>query len=44
MAEFNFYADPEAVKIVMKSGLKISITPLDVGLKALVLSEDSDKK
>lgn len=43
MAEFNFYADPEAAKIVMKSGLKISITPLDVGLKALVLPEDSEQ-
>ncbi len=43
MSEFNFHADPEAAKMVFKSGLKIAVAPLDVGLKALVYPEDSEK-
>lgn len=43
MSEFNFHVDPEAAKIVMQSGLKITMTPLDVGLKALVYPEDSEQ-
>ncbi|WP_425053680.1 nucleoside hydrolase [Psychromarinibacter sp. S121] len=34
-AEFNIYVDPEAADIVMKSGAKITIMPLDVSHKAL---------
>jgi inosine-uridine nucleoside N-ribohydrolase len=34
-AEFNIYVDPEAADIVMKSGMKITIMPLDVTHKAL---------
>lgn len=33
-AEFNIYADPEAAKMVMASGLKITICPLDVTMTA----------
>jgi inosine-uridine nucleoside N-ribohydrolase len=34
-AEFNIYVDPEAADIVMKSGIKITMMPLDVTHKAL---------
>lgn len=43
MSEFNVFCDPEAAKIVFKSGVKIVVCPLDVGLKALVYPEDSLK-
>lgn len=43
MSEFNIYADPEAAKIVFKSGLPLVMVGLDVGLKALVFPEDSAK-
>lgn len=33
-AEFNIYADPEAAKIVMASGVKIVMCPLDVTMTA----------
>jgi purine nucleosidase len=35
-AEFNIYVDPEAADIVMKSGVKITMMPLDVTHKALI--------
>ena len=35
-AEFNFYADPEAAKIVMESGLPIIMAGLDVTEKTVV--------
>ncbi len=35
-AEFNIYVDPEAAEIVFKSGVKITVIPLDVTHKALV--------
>lgn len=35
-AEFNIYVDPQAAKIVMKSGVPIIMMPLDVTHKALV--------
>ena len=35
-AEFNIYVDPEAAKIVLESGLKITMLPLDVTHKTLV--------
>lgn len=34
-AEFNIYVDPEAADIVLKSGIKITMMPLDVTHKAL---------
>lgn len=34
-AEFNIYVDPEAAEIVLKSGIKITMMPLDVTHKAL---------
>ena len=35
-AEFNIYVDPEAAEIVIKSGIKLTIMPLDVTHSALV--------
>lgn len=43
MGEFNIATDPEAADIVFKSGLPIVMVGLDVGLKALVYPEDSEK-
>ncbi len=43
MSEFNIVSDPEAAYIVFHSGLKLTMVGLDVGLKALVLPEDSEK-
>ncbi len=34
-AEFNIYVDPEAAEIVFKSGIKLTVMPLDVTHKAL---------
>lgn len=38
-AEFNIYVDPEAADIVFKSGVKLTVMPLDVTHKALVTQE-----
>lgn len=35
-AEFNIYVDPQAANIVFKSGVEITVMPLDVTHKALV--------
>ena len=43
MSEFNIALDPEAAKIVFSSKLKIVMAGLDVGLKALILPEVSEK-
>lgn len=43
LSEFNVGIDPEAAKIVFKSGVKITMVGLDVGWKALVFPEDSQK-
>lgn len=41
-AEFNFYADPEAADIVLKSGIPLTIMPLDVTHKVLTLQKRID--
>ncbi|MCR8645136.1 ribonucleoside hydrolase RihC [Paenibacillus sp. N1-5-1-14] len=43
MSEFNIAADPEAAKMVFHSGVPIVMAGLDVGWKALVFPEDSEK-
>lgn len=43
MSEFNIATDPEAAKIVFDSGIPIVVATLDVGLKALVMPEDTQK-
>lgn len=40
VAEFNFYADPEAVYEVLKSGIKPKIVGLDVTTRARLFEED----
>lgn len=42
-AEFNIYVDPEAADIVFKSGVPITVMPLDVTHKALVTQERNDR-
>ena len=41
-AEFNIYVDPEAAEIVFKSGIDITVMPLDVTHKALVTKPRND--
>lgn len=43
MSEFNIATDPEAAKVVFDSGVPIVMFGLDVGLKALIYPEDSEK-
>ena len=43
VAEFNIYVDPDAAAIVFRSGVPITMFPLDVTHKALILSEDLDR-
>nr|WP_321510206.1 nucleoside hydrolase [uncultured Celeribacter sp.] len=38
-AEFNIYVDPEAAEIVFKSGVKLTVMPLDMTHKVLVTKE-----
>ena len=38
-AEFNIYVDPEAAAIVFKSGIPLTVMPLDVTHKALITAE-----
>lgn len=42
-AEFNILADPEAAKIVFKSGLPIAMSGLDVTMKAYLTREDIEQ-
>jgi inosine-uridine nucleoside N-ribohydrolase len=42
-AEFNFYVDPEAAKIVLRSGIPILLSPLNVSRKAPFTKESYDK-
>lgn len=41
-AEFNIYVDPEAAEIVFRSGVPITVLPLDVTHKALVTQSRLD--
>ncbi|HCO29635.1 MAG TPA: ribonucleoside hydrolase RihC [Lachnospiraceae bacterium] len=43
MSEFNIATDPEAAKIVFDAGIPIVMAGLDVGWKALVMPEDTEK-
>lgn len=42
-AEFNFYIDPEAAKIVLNSKLDIVVVPLEIGMKSLIYKEHTLK-
>lgn len=41
-AEFNFWIDPEAAKIVMDSGCEITMVPLDATHAAAISTKDAD--
>jgi inosine-uridine nucleoside N-ribohydrolase len=43
-AEFNFYADPEAARIVLGSGAPITLVGLDVTMHARVSREEVDQR
>jgi purine nucleosidase len=43
VAEFNFWQDPEAADIVLRSGLPIALVPLDAFTQATVEQKDLDK-
>lgn len=43
VAEFNIYVDPDAARIVFGSGAPITMFPIDVTHKALVLPEDLER-
>ncbi len=42
-AEFNFWADPEAAEIVLQSGCKLTIVPLDVTHKTCIHLDEAEK-
>jgi inosine-uridine nucleoside N-ribohydrolase len=42
-AEFNFWVDPEAARIVLRSGIPITLTPLNVTRKTAFTKEWYDK-
>jgi inosine-uridine nucleoside N-ribohydrolase len=42
-AEFNFYVDPEAAQIVLRSGIPIVLSPLNVSRKARFAKDSYDK-
>ncbi len=43
MSEFNIATDPEAAKIVFDCDVKKTMLPVDIGWKALVFPQDSEK-
>jgi len=43
VAEFNIYVDPDAAALVFNSGAPITVFPLDVTHKALVLPDDLER-
>lgn len=43
MSEFNINVDPEAAYVVVHSGVEVVMAGLDLGMKALILPEDSEK-
>jgi len=42
-AEFNFWVDPEAAKVVLRSGVPIILSPLNVSRKAVFTLESYEK-
>jgi len=42
-AEFNFWADPEAARVVLQSGAKVRLVGLNVTRKALLYAADADR-
>ena len=44
VAEFNIYVDPEAASIVLRSGLDITLVPLDATTEAILLRSDLEAR
>ncbi|MNW54551.1 Pyrimidine-specific ribonucleoside hydrolase RihA [compost metagenome] len=42
-AEFNIWADPEAAQIVLNSGVKTTLVPLDATYAAYITAEESNE-
>lgn len=42
-AEFNIFADPEAMEILLQSGVKLTIVPLDATHKAYITKEEGER-
>ncbi len=42
-AEFNFWVDPEAARIVLRSGIPIELSPLNVSRKTRFSKEDFER-
>ncbi len=42
-AEFNFYVDPEAAQVVLRSGIPIVLSPLNISRKAKFTKESYEK-
>lgn len=43
VAEFNIYMDPEAARKVLRSGIKVTLVPLDVTMKAMLGEAEIDE-
>ena len=44
VAEFNFYADPEAAQVVVQSGVNLTVVGLDVTHRAVLLRKAFDER
>ncbi len=42
-AEFNFWADPEAAEIVLRSGCELTIVPLDVTHRTCIKEQEAER-
>jgi purine nucleosidase/pyrimidine-specific ribonucleoside hydrolase len=44
VAEFNYYVDPEAAETVLKSGLPITVVPLDLTQQVVVMHREMERR
>lgn len=44
VAEFNYYVDPEAADIVMKSGIAVTVIPLDLTQRIVVMHRELERR
>ena len=44
VAEYNFYADPEAAQIVLRSGIPITLTPLDATMQVRLTERELKRR
>lgn len=43
VAEYNFYADPEAARVVLRSDIPVLLTPLDATMQAMLTEAAADR-